>query len=161
MELNRDKLYEIIFEADTKEGKIFDLCLITLILISILLVILDSVASIHEKYFQQLRIAEWVITSIFTIEYITRIYSVRKPLRYILSFYGITDLLAILPSLIAFMFSGGLSLIVIRAIRLLRVFRILKLSRYTSAGRTLGIALYRSREKIFMNKYAGLFSLHV
>jgi voltage-gated potassium channel len=76
-------------------------------IISILLVILDSVASIHEKYFRQLRIAEWVITSIFTVEYITRIYSVRKPLRYILSFYGITDFLAILPGFIAFMFAGG------------------------------------------------------
>lgn len=150
MKLNKDRLYEIIFEADTREGKIFDLCLITLIFISIILVVFDSVAPIHEKYFRQLRIAEWVITVIFSVEYLTRIYCVKKPVRYILSFYGIIDLLAILPGFIAFVFSGGQNLIVIRAIRLLRVFRILKLSRYTSAGRALAIAINRSREKIFI-----------
>ena len=80
MKLSKDRLYEIIFEADTREGKIFDLCLISLIFISILLVIFDSVPSFHDKYYRQFRISEWVITIIFSIEYITRIYIVKKPL---------------------------------------------------------------------------------
>lgn len=150
MKINKKKLYEIIFEADTTAGKVFDLSLIILILISILIVMLDSIPSVHDRISLSLRIAEWIITLIFTIEYILRIYVVNKPFSYILSFYGIVDLMAILPGFIVFMFPGGQSLLVIRAVRLLRVFRILKFSRYTSAGRTLMTALYRSREKILM-----------
>ena len=150
MKVNRKKLYEIIFEADTREGKLFDVFLIILILASVFLVLLDSIPDIHKKHALPLRTAEWIITLIFTVEYIIRIYVVKKPAGYIFSFYGIIDLLAILPGYIVFIFSGGQSLIVIRAIRLLRVFRIFKLSRYTQAGRTLVMALYRSREKIFM-----------
>lgn len=150
MKTIKERLYEIIFEADTREGRIFDISLIILILISIILVMFDSIASVHQKFSLPLRIAEWIITFIFSIEYILRIYVVKKPERYIFSFYGIIDLLAILPGFIIFIFSGGQSLLVIRAVRLLRVFRILKFSRYTSAGRSLMIALHRSREKIFM-----------
>jgi voltage-gated potassium channel len=150
MKTKKDRLYEIIFEADTREGRFFDLCLIILILTSIVLVILDSIRSVHEKYYLFFRWSEWIITIFFTLEYIARIYTLKKPLRYIFSFYGVIDLLAILPSFIVFIFSGGQSLIVLRAIRLLRVFRIFKLNRYTSAGRLLSTALYRSREKIFI-----------
>jgi len=150
MKIDKKKLYETIFEADTREGKAFDICLIFLILISIFLVIIDSIETVHEKLALQLRVAEWIITLIFSVEYLLRIYVVRKPFRYILSFYGIIDLLAIMPGFLVFIFSGGQSLVVIRAIRLLRIFRIFKLGRYTSAGRTLIMALYRSREKIFM-----------
>lgn len=150
MQFNRKKLYEIIFEADTQEGKLFDICLIFLILVSIILVALDSIATIHEKYSRLLQTSEWIITGLFTLEYMTRIYVVNKPSRYIFSFYGIIDLIAILPGIVVFIISGGQNLIVIRAIRLLRVFRIFKLSRYTSAGRSLMKALYNSREKIFM-----------
>jgi voltage-gated potassium channel len=150
MKLDKDRLYEIIFEADTREGRIFDICLIVLILVSILLVILDSISPIHEKYFFELRAAELSITVIFIIEYILRIYVVRKPSKYIFSFYGIVDFLAILPGIIVFIFTASQSLVVIRSIRLLRVFRILKLNRYTSAGRFLSVALYRSREKVLM-----------
>lgn len=150
MKIDKKKIYEIIFEADTREGKIFDLSLIILILFSILLVLLDSVASVHQRFTILFRVAELLITLIFTVEYILRIYVVKKPVSYILSFYGIIDLLAILPGFFVLLFSGSQSLLVIRAVRLLRVFRILKFSRYTSAGRTLMIALYRSREKIFM-----------
>jgi voltage-gated potassium channel len=150
MKFDKDRLYEIIFEADTREGKIFDICLIVLILVSILLVILDSIAPLHDRYYFQLRAAELGITIIFSIEYILRIYAVRKPSKYIFSFYGIVDFLAILPGIIVFIFTASQGLIVIRAIRLLRVFRILKLNRYTSAGRILAVAMYRSREKVLM-----------
>jgi voltage-gated potassium channel len=150
MKPDKDRLYEIIFEADTRAGKIFDICLIILILTSILLVIFDSIQTVHDRYYRQLRAAELGITIIFTVEYILRIYSVRKPSGYIFSFYGIIDLLAILPGIIVFIFAASQSLVVIRAIRLLRVFRILKLNRYTSAGRYLSVAMYRSREKVLI-----------
>lgn len=146
----KEKLYEIIFEADTRAGKIFDVALIILILISIIIVMLDSMPAISETYHIHLYISEWVVTILFTLEYFARIYIVKKPRNYIFSFYGIIDLLTILPTYISLVISGGQSLIVIRAIRLLRVFRILKLGRYTRAGRFLVMAVYRSREKIFI-----------
>lgn len=148
--LNRKRLHEIIFEADTRAGKLFDISLIVLILISILLVIFDSIPEVHARYYYPLRTAEWIITAIFSIEYLLRLYTVERPVRYALSFYGIVDILAILPGFIVFIFSAGQNLLVLRAIRLLRIFRIFKLNRYTSAGRLLSLALYRSREKIFM-----------
>ncbi|MDF1559163.1 MAG: ion transporter [Bacteroidales bacterium] len=150
MKVNKKKLYEIIFEADTREGKAFDVLIIVLIFVSIFLVLLDSVTSVREKYAVILHTSEWIITAIFVTEYLLRIYVLNKPFRYIFSFFGIIDLLAILPSFLGLILVGGQSLMVIRAVRLLRVFRIFKLSRYTSAGRTLAVALYRSREKIFM-----------
>jgi voltage-gated potassium channel len=150
MKINKNRLHEIIFEADTPEGKAFDITIIVLIFISIFLVLIDSVAPVHERYRTYLRIAEWVITGLFLIEYILRIYVLEKPFRYIFSFFGIIDLLAILPNFIGLIFAGSQSLMVIRAVRLLRVFRIFKLSRYTTAGRSLASAVYRSREKIFM-----------
>jgi voltage-gated potassium channel len=148
MKIDKKRLHEIIFEADTQAGKVFDLMLITTILLSILLVMLDSVEKIHERYSVPMRTTEWVITIIFSIEYLLRIYVVQKPAKYIFSFYGIIDLLAILPGFIAFIFPGSQNLLVIRAIRLLRVFRVLKFTRYTSAGRQLVVAIKRSREKI-------------
>jgi len=150
MALNRKRIYEIIFEADTREGKIFDVSIIALIILSVLLVLLDSVASIRERFGLIIHLAEWFITGVFLLEYLLRIWVLEKPVRYIFSFYGIIDLLAILPNFLGLILAGGQSLMVIRAVRLLRVFRIFKLSRYTSAGRTLMKALYRSREKIFM-----------
>lgn len=150
MKVNKKKLYEIIFEADTRPGKAFDVLIIVLIFVSIFLVLLDSVTSVREKYAVILHTSEWIITAIFLAEYLLRIYVLNKPFRYIFSFFGIIDLLAILPSFLGLILVGGQSLMVIRAVRLLRVFRIFKLSRYTSAGRALAVALYRSREKIFM-----------
>jgi voltage-gated potassium channel len=146
----KDRLYEVIFEADTREGKLFDMVLIFLILISIVLVMADSVPALSQKMHTILRLIEWLVTIIFTLEYFLRIYIVKKPWLYITSFYGIVDLLAILPTYIGLFIAGGQGLIVIRAIRLLRIFRILKLTRYTRAGRFLVIALYKSREKIFI-----------
>lgn len=150
MNLHKKKLYEIIFEADTRKGKAFDLTIIVLIFLSVLLVLLDSIAGVREKYGTIIHVTEWFITGIFLLEYILRIYVLDRPLKYIFSFFGLIDLMAILPNFLGLILSGGQSLMVIRAVRLLRVFRIFKLSRYTSAGRTLMKALYRSREKIFM-----------
>lgn len=150
MTINRKRIYEIIFEADTREGKAFDVIIIFLILLSVLLVLLDSIAAIRERLGLVIHILEWFITAVFLLEYILRIWVLERPVKYIFSFYGIIDLMAILPNFLGLVLTGGQSLMVIRAVRLLRVFRIFKLSRYTSAGRTLAKALYRSREKIFM-----------
>jgi voltage-gated potassium channel len=146
----KEELYDIIFEADTPKGKRFDILLIILILVSIFIVMLDSIPSIRDKHHLYLQIAEWLITIAFTIEYALRIWILPKPAKYIFSLYGIIDLLAILPTYISVVFTGGQSLMVIRALRLLRVFRILKLNRYTRAGRFLVLAMHRSREKIFI-----------
>jgi voltage-gated potassium channel len=144
----RKRLYEIIFESDTRAGRVFNEVLLVIILVSVLLVILESVIDIRIKYLHTLRILEWIITAIFTVEYFTRIWVVGKPFRYIFSFYGLIDLLALIPTFLDAIFTGGHSLIVIRAFRLLRVFRILKLSGYTRAGRLISAALVESREKI-------------
>ena len=146
----RNRIYEIIFEADTRAGKIFDEVLLGIILLSILLVMLESVAGIRLKYYTILRALEWSITIIFTTEYLLRVWVTPKPFRYIFSFYGLIDLLAIVPSYLGLVFTGTHSLIVIRALRFLRIFRVLKLGRYTRAGRLIGTALWRSREKIIV-----------
>jgi len=144
----KEKLYEIVFEADTPSGKLFDLVLLFVILVSVVLVMLESIPSIANNYLKILKTSEWIITAIFTIEYALRILIVKKPLHYIFSFYGIIDFLAVIPTYLSLVIVGSHSLAVIRVLRLLRVFRILKLTRYTSAGRTLGRALWASREKI-------------
>jgi len=144
----KERLYEIIFEADTREGKLFDVVLLIVILLSVLLVMLESVPSIAAKHIQMLHIFEWIITAIFTLEYVLRILIIKKPIRYIFSFYGIIDFLSVIPTYLSLFIVGSHSLVVIRMLRLLRVFRILKLTRYTIAGRTLGRAMWHSREKI-------------
>ncbi len=144
----KQKLYEIIFEADTLKGKIFDLILLGIIVLSVFLVILDSIPSVNQQYHHFLRVSEWVITIVFSMEYVLRVYVVRRPFRYVFSFYGIVDLLSVLPSYIAIFFVGGHSLVIIRILRLLRVFRILKLNRYSQVGRSLAMALINSRRKI-------------
>ncbi|QGY43885.1 ion transporter [Maribellus comscasis] len=148
MKNTRDKLYEVIFEADTKEGKVFDVVLLFVILLSIALVMLESVPFVREDYRSILRIMEWTITIIFSIEYILRVIIVKKAFKYIFSFYGIIDFLSVIPTYLGLFLIGTHSLVVIRILRLLRVFRILKLTRYTHAGRTLARAMWASREKI-------------
>ena len=145
---SKKHLYEIIFEADTREGKFFDLALLSVILISVALVMLESVPTILEKHGGILHVSEWIITIIFTLEYILRIIIVKKPFRYIFSFYGIIDFLSVIPTYLSLIIVGSQSLIVIRVLRLLRVFRILKLTRYTQAGKSLARAMWQSREKI-------------
>ena len=144
----KQKLYETIFEADTPAGKLFDIVLLVVIVLSVALVMLESVPSVDRQYHSQLRICEWAITIIFSIEYFLRIAVVKRPFKYIFSFYGIIDLLSVLPTYIAIFFVGGHSLVVIRSLRLLRVFRILKLNRYSQAGQSLMKAIINSRNKI-------------
>ena len=146
----KNQLHEIIYEADTPAGKWFDLILIIVILISILLVTLESVESIDKEYHNFLNIAEWVITLLFSIEYIARIITIKKPSSYIFSFYGIIDFLATIPKYLSLIFIGTHALVALRALRLLRVFRILKLTRYLGASGNLISALKASRIKIFV-----------
>jgi len=144
----RKKIHEIIFGSDTRQGKNFDVGLFIAILLSVLIVLLDSVSSFHEKYGLQFLAAEWFFTILFSIEYILRIISSKRPSKYIFSFYGIIDLLAILPTYLSLVLVGSQYLIVIRVLRLLRVFRVLKLARYVKASAVLVIALKNSRHKI-------------
>lgn len=144
----RARLHEIIFEADTPAGKAFDVVLLLAIALSVLAVMLESVSSIREKYGFELYLAEWFFTILFTIEYIVRLACVRRPLRYAFSFFGIVDLLAVLPTYLSLLVTGAQSLLVIRVIRLLRIFRIFKLTRFLGEARTLTVALRSSRHKI-------------
>ncbi|RKS23332.1 voltage-gated potassium channel [Flavobacterium endophyticum] len=144
----RKKLHEIIYEADTPFGKLFDVILLLLIIVSIISVMLESVASIRFLYGTELAIIEWIITGFFTLEYIGRIIAVKRPLKYIFSFYGIIDLLATLPAYIDLLFPGWHFLVSLRAVRLLRVFRILKLAHFVGASNQLVVALKKSRLKI-------------
>ncbi len=144
----KERLHEIIYEADTREGKLFDIVLLIAIITSIVLVMLESVKSFDAKYHNYLDFAEWVITVLFSIEYIMRIISIKKPFKYIFSFYGIIDLLSTIPKYLSFILVGSHSLIALRSLRLLRVFRILKLTRYIGASNKLLLALKASRAKI-------------
>lgn len=142
------ELHEIIYEADTPNGKLFDLILLITILASIVLVMLESIDSINDSYGTFLNISEWIITGLFTLEYILRIIAIKKPLKYIFSFYGIIDLLSTIPKYLSLIFIGSHHFAALRALRLLRVFRILKLTRYIGASNKLLIALKASRAKI-------------
>lgn len=144
----KSKLHEIIYEAETPNGKTFDIILILAIIASIILVMLESVKSFDEEYHNFLNISEWVITILFTIEYIARIISIKKPSKYIFSFYGVIDLLATIPKYLSLIFVGTHALVALRALRLLRVFRILKLTRYLGASKTLAESIKASRIKI-------------
>jgi len=144
------RLREIIFEADTPAGKAFDLALLVLIVASVVAVLLESVATIREQYGLWLRTFEWVVTIAFTIEYLLRLYCVGKPWRYARSFFGVVDLLAILPTYLSLMIPGAQSLLVIRALRLLRVFRVLKLAHFVREAAQLWAALRASARKIIV-----------
>ncbi|KGL63675.1 ion transporter [Polaribacter sp. Hel1_85] len=144
----KHRLHEIIYEADTRAGKLFDVVLLIAILASILLVMLESVESFDAKYHNFLNISEWIITILFSIEYILRIISIKKPLKYIFSFYGIIDLLSTIPKYLSLFFIGSHHLAALRALRLLRIFRILKLARYIGASNRLLLALRASKAKI-------------
>jgi voltage-gated potassium channel len=149
----RHRLHEVIYEADTPAGKLFDVVLLIAILASILFVMLESVPSIDQEYGDLLNIAEWVITILFSIEYILRIVAVKRPIVYIFSFYGIIDLLSTIPKYVSLFVVGSHNLAALRALRLLRVFRILKLARYIGESNRLLIALRESRAKISVFLY--------
>jgi voltage-gated potassium channel len=144
----KEKLYRIIFGTDTRAGKLFDIILLWAILASITVVIIESVPSIGKRYSKELHAIEWGFTILFTLEYAARILSLKKPLKYILSFYGIIDLLAILPTWLSLLSLKAQFIIVIRGLRLLRVFRILKLARYLQGMRQIRLALKNSIPKI-------------
>lgn len=153
-EINRPpwkkKMYNIIFKADTFYGKLFDEILLVLILASIIIVMLESISDFSEKYFDFLYYSEWIITLIFTLEYILRIISAPDKKKYIFSFFGVVDFIAIVPAFIGLMYPGVTPLLVIRSIRLLRIYRVLKLTRYIKAGNLLIISLRSSFRKIFI-----------
>ncbi|MES2283117.1 MAG: ion transporter [Pseudomonadota bacterium] len=146
----RRRWYSVIFEADTTAGRLFDKVLIGVILISVAVVMADSVQAIHARHGMVFSVLEWFFTVLFTAEYIARLLSVRQPLKYALSFFGIIDLLAVLPTYLALFFPEWHALIDVRVLRLLRVFRIFKLSAYLEEYLSLGRALAASRRKILV-----------
>lgn len=146
----REHLHVIIFEAETPGGRAFDIVLLVVILASILVVVLESVASIRAEHGALFRVLEWTFTALFSIEYALRLYSARRRLRYALSFFGVVDLLSVLPTFLALFLEGAHSLIVIRALRLLRVFRVFKVVRLLGEAQVLLNALRASLPKIFV-----------
>ncbi|HUT92421.1 MAG TPA: ion transporter [Thermoguttaceae bacterium] len=144
----RSRMHEVIFEADTPAGKAFDVVLLVVILVSVIVVMLDSVVEIHGQYGVPLAVAEWTITILFTLEYAARLACVVRPSKYALSFYGLVDLLALAPTYLSVFFAGSHSLLVIRAIRLVRIFRVFKLSRYLTEAQALWTAIRATRERI-------------
>ena len=146
----RLKLYEIVFEADTPAGRTFDIILLSCIVASVIIVVLESVPAIKERFGTELRIIEWLFTIIFTLEYLARLWTVPYKKKYAFSFFGIIDLLSVLPTYLGFFFAGAQSLMVIRSLRLLRIFRIFKLSRYIGEGQHLARAMKASQHKIIV-----------
>jgi voltage-gated potassium channel len=144
----RKKLFLVIFESDTRAGRYFDFSLIAAIVLSVAVVMLDSIADVHARYGDILGALEWFFTFLFTIEYIARLSCVKHPVRYARSFFGVVDLLAILPAYIAFMVPGLQVLIDFRLLRLLRIFRLLKLVSYVEEYSQLARAISASRRKI-------------
>lgn len=144
----RRKLYVIIFGTDTKAGRFFDIALLTIIVLSIIAVMLESVREFDELFEKELEILEWFFTILFTFEYVARLFTSQQPKKYAFSFLGIIDFLALMPTYLSLFVTGTHFLVVIRAIRLLRVFRILKLSRYLGEAQVLASALQSSRNKI-------------
>lgn len=147
---NRQKLYTIIFEADTRAGRRFNIILIWCIIVSVGIVIAESVQTKDESLRFFFALGEWFFTILFTIEYIMRIYVVNRKLKYITSFFGIIDLLSILPAFISIVLPGAQYLMDIRILRLMRIFRILKLTQFITEGHALRRALHNSRHKIIV-----------
>ena len=146
----RKRAFDIVFGNDTPIGRAFDSALMVAIVASVLATMLDSVGAIHARYGTALRLAEWGFTLLFGAEYLLRLLILQRPWRYALSFYGLVDLIAVLPSIISLVLTGSEQLIGIRALRILRVFRVLKLVRYVGAAEQMRVALVRSRRKIFV-----------
>lgn len=144
----RRRLHEIIFESDTKAGRNFDVALLWAILLSVLLVLLESIPELQADYGRIIYTGEWLFTLLFTLELGLRLFAVERPLKYLFSFYGMVDLLAVIPTYLSLLIPGAQSLIVVRTFRLLRIFRILKLSVYLGEAEVLRNALHSSRPKI-------------
>ena len=152
----REKIKQIIFGTNTRAGKLFDEVLIVAIVLSIITVMLESVSDYNQKYGAILIIAEWVFTILFTLEYFLRMYCIRRPMSYALSFFGIIDLLSIIPTYLSVLLPGTQVLSIIRVLRVLRIFRILKLVQYMGEANNLVKALVSSKKKIFIFLFAVL-----
>ncbi len=152
----REQLHEIIFEADTRAGKLFDVLLLIAILISVMVVILESVNSLSARFFSQFYAIEWFFTLLFSVEYLLRLYCVKRPLKYASSFFGVIDLLSILPTYLSLFIGGMQALMVIRMLRLLRVFRIFKLTGLLNQGQVIMESLRASKAKISVFVFAVL-----
>jgi voltage-gated potassium channel len=150
------RLHEVIFEADTPAGRMFDIALLSAILLSVLAVLLESIDSVSARYGAELRLTEWLFTALFTVEYALRLLSVRQPLRYATGFFGLVDLLAILPTYLSLLVPGTHSLMAVRTLRLLRIFRVFKLTRYVGEANVVIAALRASRAKILVFLWAVL-----
>lgn len=146
----RPKVRSIIFQSDTPAGKLFDIILIIAILLSVVTVLLDSIASISSEYGLYLHVAEWFFTVVFSAEYLLRLYSAEDRVKYAVSFFGIIDLFAVLPTYLSLLVPQGRFLLTIRVVRLLRVFRVLKLAEFVGQQNVLGRALWASRHKIIV-----------
>lgn len=144
----RQRIHAVIYRDDTRAGRLFDLLLIAAILLSVLVILLDTVDGLVRRFGLLFDVIEWTMTVLFTLEYALRLYAVREPWRYARSFYGVVDLLSILPAYLSLFIVGSESLLVIRMLRILRIFRLLKLLRYVQSGGLLMRALYDSRHKI-------------
>ena len=157
----RDNLYEVIFEADTRAGQLFDIVLLVSILVSVGAVCLETVQSINDQFKELLAFAEWTFTLLFAVEYVLRLVCVHRPLAYARSFYGIVDLVSFLPSLIGLVMNISAPFAVIRSFRLLRVFRIMKLIHLTSESEELGAAVWRARAKVVVFLSAVLITVTI
>ncbi|MFQ3263478.1 MAG: voltage-gated potassium channel [Polaribacter sp.] len=146
----REKTYRVIFGTDTAAGQRFDIALIYFILLSVLAVVLSSIGSLQAQYGAWLFKIEWAFTLLFSMEYLLRIYSSPKPLRYIFSFYGLVDLLSIIPTYVALLFPGANYWLVVRLLRVLRIFRVFKLVRYLSEANLLLRSMYAARRKVLV-----------
>ncbi|MCU0358098.1 MAG: ion transporter [Cyclobacteriaceae bacterium] len=146
----RRTLYETVFESDTRAGKLFDVILLVSILLSVSIVLLESVPSIQQEWHDMLVVLEWIFTGIFTLEFIARLWVVLNKRSYLFSFFGIVDLLSVLPTYLGIFIPGAQSLLVIRSLRLIRIFRILKLARFVGEGQNLRRALLASQYKIIV-----------
>ena len=144
----RFRLHEIVYEADTPGGKLFDVLLLTAIVTSVAAVMLESVPSMRARHGAALLRVEWGFTILFTVEYLVRLAGVRYPSRYALSFFGVVDLLAIVPTYLSLLLPGSQALLVVRVLRMIRVFRVLKMGQYLAGGEEIGQALLASRPKI-------------
>ncbi|URC11166.1 MULTISPECIES: ion transporter [unclassified Flavobacterium] len=157
-EIFREKVKIILYGTDTFFGKMFDLVLLGLILLSVILIMMETVQGINQKYHTQLIICEWIITVFFTIEYVLRIISIQKPIRYVFSFYGIIDLMAVLPMYLSIFFPGASVLSIIRALRFFRLFKILHIPQISHQSIQLREAIEASKEKILVFIYFVLIS---
>ena len=144
----RFRLHEIVYEADTRGGKLFDVLLLTAIVASVAAVMLESVPSVRARHGAALLRVEWGFTILFTVEYVVRLASVRYPSRYAASFFGVVDLLAVVPTYLSLLAPGSQVLLVVRVLRMIRVFRVLKLGHYLAGGEEIAQALFASRPKI-------------